>query len=88
MPSTDSPDGRLVAVTPDLPVLSFPAYWVLCPARFLKRRPVRLFMEWAQAQADTHHQTIALTTLITPHNLNQPNNLNDLHNLNNLNNLE
>jgi LysR family glycine cleavage system transcriptional activator len=52
-------DGRLVAVTPDLPVLSFPAYWVLCPARFLKRRPVRLFMEWAQAQADTHHQTIA-----------------------------
>ncbi|MGJ8585036.1 MAG: LysR family transcriptional regulator [Marinosulfonomonas sp.] len=50
--------GRLVPVTPSLPVLTFPAYWALCPARFLKRKPVRLFMEWAEDQADAHRAQI------------------------------
>lgn len=52
-------EGRLVAVTPALPVLTFPAYWVLCPARFVKRRPVRLFLDWAEGQAAAHHETVA-----------------------------
>ncbi|PUB18950.1 LysR family transcriptional regulator [Yoonia sediminilitoris] len=51
-------DGRLVPLTPALPVLSFPAYWMLSPARFLKRRPVRLFMDWAQGQAAAHQHRI------------------------------
>lgn len=35
--------GRLVPVTPDLPVLRFPAYWALCPTRHLKRRRCACF---------------------------------------------
>ena len=52
-------EGRLVPVTPDLPVLSFPAYWVICPARYLSRRAVRLFVSWLQEQADKHDADVA-----------------------------
>ncbi|KEJ96173.1 LysR family transcriptional regulator, glycine cleavage system transcriptional activator [Pseudosulfitobacter pseudonitzschiae] len=46
--------GDLVPVCPDLPVLRFPAHWVRCPARFVKRRPVQVFMGWAETQAAAH----------------------------------
>ena len=46
--------GDLVPVCPDLPVLRFPAHWVRCPARFVKRRPVQVFLGWAETQAAAH----------------------------------
>jgi LysR family glycine cleavage system transcriptional activator len=52
-------DGRLVPVTPALPVLSFPAYWVTCPARNLNQRAVRTFLDWLQTQTDEHEESIA-----------------------------
>lgn len=48
--ATEVAEGRLVPVTPSLPVLTFPAYWALCPPRFLNRRAVRLFLEWISGQ--------------------------------------
>ncbi len=57
--SAELAQGLLVPVTPALPVLRFPAYWVLCPARFLKRRPVAVFLDWAEAQAAAHASDIA-----------------------------
>lgn len=59
--------GRLVPVTPDLPVLRFPAYWALCPTRHLKRRAVRLFLDWQHEQAVDHDQS--LSRLLTRHGL-------------------
>lgn len=55
---TELADGRLVPVTPSKPILRFSAYWLLCPARFLKRRPVRLFMDWVGTQADAHQNDV------------------------------
>lgn len=52
--SAELASGQLVPVTPNLPVLQFPAYWALCPDRFIKRRPVRLFLDWVEGQADDH----------------------------------
>ncbi|ARE42091.1 Transcriptional regulator, LysR family [Rhodovulum sp. P5] len=51
--------GRLVPVTPDLPVLAFPAYWALCPGRHLNRRAVRRFLAWIAGQADAHEANVA-----------------------------
>jgi LysR family glycine cleavage system transcriptional activator len=47
-------DGRLVPVTPSLPVFTFPAYWAVCPARHLNRRAVRLFLDWIESEAAAH----------------------------------
>lgn len=52
-------EGRLVPVTPHLPVLRFPAYWALCPTRHISRRSVRLFMEWQNAEAGVHEETLS-----------------------------
>lgn len=46
--------GHLVPVLPDLPVLTFPAYWAICPARYLNRRPVGLFLSWLKDQSKPH----------------------------------
>lgn len=46
--------GRLVPVVPDLPILAFPAYWAICPARNLNRRAVRLFLAWLEAEVAAH----------------------------------
>ena len=59
--------GKLVPVTPDLPVLSFPAYWALFPARYLNRRSVQLFLAWFAEQAESHEQSVM--TIITAHGL-------------------
>lgn len=55
----DVAEGRLVPVTPHLPVVSFPAYWLLCPQRYLRRRAVRLFLEWITVQAAAHEAQVA-----------------------------
>ncbi len=52
-------EGRLVPVTPDIPVLSFDAYWALCPLRNMNRRAVRLFLDWLGGQSADHDAEIA-----------------------------
>ncbi|WP_425100166.1 LysR substrate-binding domain-containing protein [Tropicibacter sp. S64] len=52
-------EGRLVPVTPHLPVLRFPAYWALCPERNLSRRAVRLFLDWLAMEAAEHDRAVA-----------------------------
>lgn len=49
--------GDLVPLTPTLPVVEFPAYWVVCPARHMKRRAVASFLTWISEQADLHKIT-------------------------------
>lgn len=51
--------GDLVPLTPTLPVVEFPAYWVVCPARHMKRRAVASFLTWISEQADLHKITTA-----------------------------
>ncbi len=51
--------GRLVPVTPSVPVISFPAYWVICPGRNLNRRAVRLFLDWLDVQRAEHDAATA-----------------------------
>jgi LysR family glycine cleavage system transcriptional activator len=46
--------GDLVPLTPTLPVVEFPAYWIVCPARHMKRRAVATFVAWMTDQADAH----------------------------------
>ena len=46
--------GDLVPLTPTLPVIAFNAYWVVCPARHLKRRSVATFMSWMAQQTQAH----------------------------------
>lgn len=46
--------GDLVPLTPTLPVLEFPAYWIVCPARHMKRRAVASFVSWISDQAQSH----------------------------------
>lgn len=55
----DVAEGRLVPVLPERPVLSFPAYWLVCPQRYLSRRAVRLFLAWITAQAEAHEASVA-----------------------------
>jgi len=47
-------------VTPDLPVFTFPAYWLVCPPRHLNRRAVRLFTDWIAGQAADHTDAVAV----------------------------
>lgn len=46
--------GDLVPLTPALPVIEFPAYWIVCPARHMKRRAVAAFVSWMTGQAEMH----------------------------------
>lgn len=55
--------GELVPFAPELAVIDFPAYWVVCPARHLNRRIVARFAEWVEAAARDHEAaTRALLT--------------------------
>ncbi len=60
-------EGRLVPVTPHLPALRYPAYQALCPARFLARRPVRVFLDWVMDQAAAH--TASVDDLLSAHHM-------------------
>ena len=46
--------GELVPFTTDLPVVSFPAYWFVCPRRHHSRRIVRRFAEWLDRASCEH----------------------------------
>ncbi|MDQ2088872.1 LysR substrate-binding domain-containing protein [Marimonas arenosa] len=59
--------GRLVPVTPERPVLSFPAYWALCPPRYLNRRAVKLFLAWIDQQVAEHQA--AVVRIVAQHGL-------------------
>jgi LysR family glycine cleavage system transcriptional activator len=59
--------GDLVPLTPFLPVIEFPAYWVVCPARHMKRRAVAVFVSWMRDQADAHRDLTA--RIMTQNNL-------------------
>ena len=60
-------EGRLVPVLPTLPVLTFPSYWAICPARFLNRRPVRLFLGWLDTAVKEHSAQV--DTILDQHGL-------------------
>ncbi len=51
-------DGALVPLTPDLSVISFPAYWAVCPNRYVRRRAVSVFMDWLQAATQEHSRDV------------------------------
>ncbi|WP_439122131.1 LysR substrate-binding domain-containing protein [Marivita sp.] len=51
-------EGRLVPILPAIPVLTFPSYWAICPARYLNRRAVRLFLEWLDQEVSAHSDQI------------------------------
>lgn len=47
-------EGRLVPVTPSVPVLAMPAYWATCPPRYTHLRVVKLFLSWLSVQTALH----------------------------------
>ena len=38
--------GALVPLSPEFEVIEFPGYWLVCPARHMGRRSVKLFSHW------------------------------------------
>jgi len=44
--------GALVPVSSAFDVIEFPAYWVVCPARHMNRRAVRLFSNWVAREGE------------------------------------
>ncbi len=50
--------GELVPFAPEIPVVEFPAYWFVCPARHLNRRIVSRFSEWIGEKATTHEAAV------------------------------
>ncbi len=44
-------EGKLVPALPQIPVVKFPSYWAICPARYLSRRAVQLFLDWFKGEA-------------------------------------
>lgn len=57
--SQEVAQGLLVPVTPQLPVFTFPAYWAICPSRYLHRRSVRLFLSWLEQEVAAHDAEIS-----------------------------
>lgn len=51
-------NGQLVPVASEIPIVTFPAYWVICPSRFLSRRAVGLFLDWLEGQVQDHAQRV------------------------------
>lgn len=47
-------NGDLVPFAPQLPVVSFAAYWLVCPPRHLSRRIVRRFADWIEEGGAAH----------------------------------
>lgn len=50
--------GRLVPLSPDLPVIVFPAYHIVCPPRHTNRRIVRLFTDWMVEEGTRHEADV------------------------------
>ncbi|RFC64579.1 LysR family transcriptional regulator [Fulvimarina endophytica] len=55
-------NGDLVPLSPSLPVIEFPAYWIVCPARHRNRRIVANFSNWIREEA-TEHDRLARNLL-------------------------
>ena len=43
-------EGRLVPLSPEMPVLGFPAYWAICVVRYLNCSPMRLLLRWPEPE--------------------------------------
>lgn len=41
--------GELVALSTEFEAVEFPAYWLVCPARHMGRRSVKLFSDWVRS---------------------------------------
>ena len=50
--------GELVPFAPEIPVITFPAYWFVCPARHLNRRVVGRFSDWIADEAAEHQAEV------------------------------
>lgn len=48
--------GELVPFAPGLPVIDFPAYWIVCPTRHLNRRIVNRFARWLTDETRAHEE--------------------------------
>ena len=48
--------GELVPFTTELPVVTFPAYWFVCPPRHHSRRIVRRFADWIERACKEHER--------------------------------
>lgn len=48
--------GELVPFATGFPVLHFPAYWLACPGRHLKRRIVSSFHQWIEGRCAEHEE--------------------------------
>lgn len=46
--------GALVILSPVFEPIEMPAYWLVCPARHMSRRPVQVFCDWVGEQAADH----------------------------------
>lgn len=46
--------GELVPFAPAVPVIDFPAYWIVCPPRHLNRRIVNRFARWLTGETRAH----------------------------------
>lgn len=58
----------LVPAFPELAILRFPAYWMICPANHVNRNVSKIFMNWLIQEASLHEQNkkqilAALTSL-------------------------
>ncbi|WP_245581380.1 hypothetical protein [Octadecabacter arcticus] len=52
--------GSLVPLAPQLGTVSFPAYWLVMPSRYLNRRGVKAFSNWVENEALAHEKGTAL----------------------------
>lgn len=50
--------GALVPLMPSIGVIAFPAYWMVCPNRYVSRRAVGIFMAWLMESAKTHEREV------------------------------
>ncbi len=48
--------GELVPFAPGIPVIDFPAYWIVCPTRHLNRRIVNRFAQWLTDETRVHEE--------------------------------
>jgi len=51
--------GALVPLMPSAGVIAFPAYWMVCPNRYVNRRAVGTFMAWLSHATDVHESEVA-----------------------------
>lgn len=55
--------GELVPLSAEFETIEFPAYWIVCPARHMGRRSVKLFSNWVET-VGTRDTEVARTWLL------------------------